>query len=76
MQLLASPFYIYTAPCRTGQLQLAGGKIPNEGRVEICMDNVWGTVCSNVWGYNDATVVCLQLNYSAQGQCQHLIFAI
>ena len=55
------------APCTNGQLRLAGGNIANEGRVEICGNNVWGTVCGNSWGSADATVVCRQLGYSAQG---------
>ena len=56
------------APCNTSQLRLAGGNIPNEGRVEICMDNVWGTVCDDLWSSTDATVVCRQLGYYTQGQ--------
>ena len=48
--------------------KLVGGTIPNEGRVEICMNNVWGTVCDDSWSSEDATVVCRQLDYSSQGQ--------
>ena len=56
------------APCRTDQVRLVGGNIPNEGRVEICMNNVWGTVCDDGWSSTDVTVVCRQLGYSTQGQ--------
>ena len=49
-------------------MRLVGGNIPNEGRVEICMSNVWGTVCDDSWSSTDASVVCRQLGYSTQGQ--------
>ena len=60
-------YILYTAPCTHGQLRLAGGNIPNEGRVEICMSNEWGTVCDDSWGSADATVVSRQLGYPTQG---------
>jgi len=63
-----------TAPCINGQLRLAGGNIGNEGRVEICINNVWGTVCLDYWGNTDAAVVCRQLGYSTQGQYQVSVY--
>ena len=55
------------APCSDGQIRLADGFIANEGRVEVCLSDQWGTVCDDLWGANDATVVCNQLGYSTIG---------
>ena len=37
------------------------------GRVEVCNNNVWGTVCSYKWEAADAKVACKQLGHSAIG---------
>ena len=52
-----------TQGCSNGALQLVGGRSSNEGRVEICINGVWGTVCHYSWSSSDARVVCRQLGF-------------
>ena len=49
--------------CDDGDVRLVGGVTENEGRVEICYENHWGTICDDRWDTNEATVVCRQLGY-------------
>ena len=57
--------------CRAGDVRLSGGPAQYEGRVEICFNGVWGTVCDFNWRTDDATVVCRQLGFVTFGKLLH-----
>lgn len=37
------------------------------GRVELCHDGIWRTVCRETWSRQDAAVACSQLGFSRAG---------
>ena len=47
--------------CKTGDIRLVNGSSPLEGRLEICINNAWGTVCRDSFSSDDARVACRQL---------------
>ena len=49
--------------CTYGTLRLVDGPVESAGRVEICINGVWGRVCGSYLSSNYARVVCRQLGY-------------
>ena len=48
------------ASCADGDVRLIGGSHKAEGRLEVCFNNAWGSVCGPV-SPSIAQVVCRQL---------------
>lgn len=49
-------------------MRLVGGASAYEGRVEVCKDNSYGTVCDDfTWGDAEARIVCGQLGFEEEG---------
>ena len=68
LYLCSVPDVETTSNCTTGDVRLQDGTIENEGRVEVCVNGVWGSVCDYGWSTIDANVVCNQLGYSIYGK--------
>jgi hypothetical protein len=59
--------------CAQGDIRLQGGFAAGQGRVEVCNENVWGTVCDDAWSGVDAAVACRQLGFFLGGKSQTTI---
>ena len=56
---------VFPLGCTTGVVRLVDGGYTYRGRVEICVNNTWGTVCDDGFRTNDARVICRQLGHSS-----------
>ena len=52
------------------------GALSNEGRVEICNQNQWGSVCDMGWGVPDARVACYHAGYSGDASSEAITIIV
>ena len=55
------------ADCEEGEVRLQDGTDPSNGRVEVCHNGIWGSICINHLDQYDASIVCRQLGYDSEG---------
>ena len=49
--------------CNDSDVRLVGGSFSNKGRLEVCLNSAWGSVCDSVGVFtrDEAKVACRQL---------------
>ena len=50
-----------------------GGQNKFEGRVEVCQEGEWKTVCNDGWDDREARVVCRQLGFAEDTRSEVLL---
>ena len=53
---------------KNGDIRLIGGSYPWEGRVEIYLHTLWGTITDSNWTNSDAQAVCRKKGYFVPGE--------
>ena len=61
-------FNVCFAVCTEGGVRLVGGSSRYVGRVEVCVNAVWGTVCADGVTQSDAESVCTKQGFSGDGE--------
>ena len=67
-RVISSDLSTVEADCTDGEIRLVGGRNIIEGRVEICINRAWGTICDTAFSSEDATVICTQLGEHPEGK--------
>ena len=53
--------------CTEGAVRLVDGVLEQEGRVEVCVNGVWGSICGEGWDKIDGYVLCKQVGFDDAG---------
>lgn len=58
--------------CQEGAVRLVNGTIEQEGRVEVCIGGIWGSMCFSTWNTPSANrfVVCNQLGHRSSSESE------
>lgn len=60
--------FIYSSElCTNGDARITGHSSNLIGRVEVCVNRTWGTVCEQGWSDPAAAVLCRQMGHSSNG---------
>ena len=57
--------YTVVDSCPDTRVRLEGSTVPYAGRLEVCFNGLWGSVCDDLFDQTDADVVCRELGYGA-----------
>ena len=55
------------ANCNEASIRLTGSSFQTSGRVELCVNGIWTSICDEHWDLKDAQVVCRQIGFSSFG---------
>ena len=55
---------VSVAECDDTDVRLVGGETPDDGWVEMCLEEKWGSLCVSNWDIREARVICRQLGYN------------
>lgn len=60
-----------SSACTHGSVRLRGSSSDSQGRVEVCVNSIWGTVCDDSWSVDDAKVACRKVGYPLPSKSIH-----
>lgn len=61
-------FIAPSIPCEEGSTRLVDGYLEQEGRLEICINGIWSTICDTGFEAQDALVACSTLGHDIAGR--------